>query len=163
MESPLYLFEPVKTELNSSLMAYAIITVLLALTLGYFSKKKVDYEQRNMKQMLLMLVFFGFMIMLGTTFFTWWTSVKIIPVTITETTIETPYGVAQLDNIRNAYIHTDKQSSSLSPELVRGMTKFLVIEEHGRKTHALSEEHYNIKEVLVALRKVLKVEEKKED
>lgn len=163
MDSPLYLFEPVKTELNSSLLTYAIITVLLALALGFFSKKKVEYEQRNMKQMLLMLVFFGFMIMIGTTFFTWWTSVKIIPITITEETIETPYGIAQLDNIKNAYIYTDKQGSSLSPELVRGTTKFLVIEEHGKKTHALSEEHYNIKEILVTLRKILKVEEQTED
>ncbi len=159
MESPLYLFEPIKTELNSSLMTYLIVTVLLALALGYFSKKKVAYEQRNMKNMLLMLVFFGFMIMLCTSFFTWWTSVKIVPVIITETTIETPYGLAKLDNVKNAYIHTDKQASSLSPELVRGTTKFLVIEEHGRKTHALSEEHYDIKEILVALRKILKVEE----
>ena len=81
--------------------------------------------------------------------------------TITKETIETPYGVAKLDNIKNAYFHRNNQVSAISPDMVTNSTNFLMIEEYGKqkKMHALSEEHYDIKGILDALRGILNPKE----
>ena len=67
----LYTFDPLTTELTNSTWTYGMMVIVIGLLLAFFSQKKVAKSQRLYKQILLMLGFFAFMILLGTTFFTW--------------------------------------------------------------------------------------------
>ncbi|MEM9822682.1 MAG: hypothetical protein AAF985_16490 [Bacteroidota bacterium] len=155
-------FEPITTELDKQFIAFLALAIGLSIALWWYNRKKLEYPKRKQQQMITLVGFFIIMIALGSAFFSWLTTKKIKTVNISEEAIITPYGTAEIDNIREAYIYFDKQSSRFSNEMVLDTTRFLIIEEYGRakKTHALSEDHYDIDEI----RKILleKIKELKE-
>jgi hypothetical protein len=154
-------FQPLTTELNQQFTAFLLLAIVLGIALWWYNRKKLAYPKRKQQQMLTMLGAFFILIALGSAFFSWLTMTKIKTVTISEEAIVTPYGKAQIDNIRNAYFYLDKQSSRFSKEMVLDTVRFLIIEEYGRnkKTHALSEENYDIVEIRKILMEKIKVRE----
>ncbi len=80
---------------------------------------------------------------------------KMGPVTLYETSMKTPYGTVVYTDIRNAYIHVDKQPSMVNPMVTRKSTKMLIIEEKDGNTHALPEENYPIEEVLSRMKSLI--------
>lgn len=156
-------FQPITTELDQQMVAFLLLAIGLSIALWWYNRKKLEYPKRKQQQMLTMLGAFIVLISLGSAFFSWLTTQKIKTVTIDKEAIVTPYGKAEIDKIRTAYFYMDKQSSRFSQEMVLDTVRFLIIEEFGRnkKTHALSEENYDI----VEIRKILmeKMKARKEE
>ena len=103
-----------------------------------------------------MLTFFAALICAGATFFTWLTTVKLTPVVMRVQDMDTPYGTVDYSDIRNAYYYQDKQTAKYAADKVIKQTQFLIIDEINRKSHALSEENYDIDQIFSLLKKQVK-------
>ena len=126
----------------------ALVVALIGLVLTiYFIKKPAASRARNMNMLIAMLTFFACIISSGTAFFSWLTVQKVSPVIISTETVETGYGTTEIGKISRLYFHNDVQKTLLNSSVQKGSTRFLIIEEIGGKTHALSEEHYNLGEI----------------
>ena len=156
-------FEPITSELDSQFYLFLGIALITAIGLGLYNRKKLAYPKRKQQQMISMLGFFVILIAAGSAFFSWLTTTKIKTVTISEESIETPYGTAAIDNIRKTYFYMDQQTSRFSSNMVLDTTRFLIIEEYGKKTHALSEENYDIRKIRSVLLDLMKKQELKEE
>jgi len=149
----LTIYEPV----NTSNYTLAIICLVLALAaigaLVYMNLqpvKSVDAKSPNgvnkkFKPLFSLLLFFTFLICISTAFFSWLTTTKVTAVNINEEFIETPYGKIDWKDIDRIYVHEDDNSSPFSNRDQGDPTKFLMIIEVNGKTHALSEESYDLK------------------
>ncbi len=146
-------FDPIQTGLTKDLMTFGILTIVLLCGLVIGNRMKVKYEQRHYKNMLLMLTFFATLICAGATFFTWLTTIKLTPVVMRAQDMDTPYGTVDYTDIRNAYYYQDKQTAKYAADKVIKETQFLIIDEISRKSHALSEENYDIDKIFSLLEK----------
>ena len=149
-------FDPIQTGLSKDLMTFGILTIVLLCGLVIGNRMKVKYEQRHYKNMLLMLAFFATLISAGATFFTWLTTIKLTPVVMRAQDMDTPYGTVDYTDIRNAYYYQDKQTAKFAADKVIKETQFLIIDEINRKSHALSEENYDIDKIFSLLEKQVK-------
>ena len=102
-----------------------------------------------------MLLFFLFLIAAGTAFFSAWNRIRLGPVNIYTSSIETPYGTIQFDEIRNAKIESNQQPSMINPQLNRRTVKLLIIEERSGKAHIFSEKDYRVQEILNGLKEAV--------
>ena len=155
METPIATFSPLA---NS-----AATTFILTMTVGLISLaaciwilRKPVIKAYNYKMLVAMLLFFSTLISLGSSVFMGLKLKKNTPIAIYPTSIETPYGVAQYDNIKNASIIADKTPSIINSSQSARITKLLVIEEKDGKAHVLSEEDYPITEILRQLKLAIK-------
>ncbi len=149
-------FDPIQTGLAKDIMTYGIATVVLVIGLIIGSRVKTNYEQRHYKNMIMMLIFFGALISAGATFFSWLTTVKLTPIVMRAQDMDTPYGTVDYTDIRNAYYFQDKQTAKYAADKVIKETQFLIIDEINRKSHALSEENYEIDKIFSILEKQVK-------
>lgn len=149
-------FDPIQTGLAKDIMTYGIATVVLVIGLIIGSRVKTSYEQRHYKNMIMMLIFFGALISAGATFFSWLTTVKLTPIVMRAQDMDTPYGTVDYTDIRNAYYFQDKQTAKYAADKVIKETQFLIIDEINRKSHALSEENYEIDKIFSILEKQVK-------
>ena len=149
-------FDPIHVGLSKNILTFGVLTVLLLIGLVIGNRMKVGYEQRHYKNMLLMLAFFAALICGGATFFTWLTSVKLTPIVMRVQNMDTPYGTVDYSDIRNAYYYQDKQTAKYAADKVIKETQFLIIDEINRKSHALSEENYDIDKIFSLLEKQVK-------
>lgn len=136
-------FEPLTQELDGQFAAFLVLAVVVAIALYFYNRKEIPYERRTQRQMISMLGFFVILISIGSAFFSWLTTYKLRTVSISKEAIETPYGIAEIDNIRTTYFYMDEQKARFG-NTVLDTTRFLIIEEYGKKSHALSEENYDI-------------------
>lgn len=157
MEEALYTFEPNLNYATSSLW-FGIAAAVAGLAGCVFLLKKATDggENRNYHLLGAMLLFFVFMIGISTAFFSWWTQRKIGPVKIYADAITTPYGEASFGEIDKAYIEEERQPSLINPNVTRERYNLLIIEEIGGKVHALSEENYDLRDILQKLRTAVK-------
>lgn len=102
------------------------------------------HERNRFKPLLSMGLFFTFLIAITTAFFSWWATQRILPVTIDEQYIETAFGKVSWDKIQRIYVHEDQQIAPFSGREVGKVTKILMIIEVDGKTHALSEDNYDL-------------------
>ena len=149
-------FDPIQTGLAKDIMTYGIATIVLVIGLIIGSRVKTSYEQRHYKNMILMLIFFCALISAGATFFSWLTTVKLTPVVMRTQDMDTPYGTVDYTDIRNAYYFQDKQTAKYAADKVIKETQFLIIDEISKKSHALSEENYDIDKIFSILEKQVK-------
>jgi len=146
-------YEATQTGLSQDILTYGLLTIGLVIALILGSRRKVAYEQVKYKNLLLMLGFFVAMISASATFFSWLTTVKLTPVVMRTQDMDTPYGTVAYDDIRNAYFHQDNQKSRLAPDRVVSKTQFLIIDEISKKSHALSQENYDIDAIFATIKK----------
>lgn len=139
--------------MSVTLLTALVSAVVLAGVLFYLYKIRNRPENKRLRQIGAMLIFYGVLIALGTAVFSFWNKQKIIPLVFTEQSVQTPYGELNYLNIRDARIRTETQTSLANPNLIRGKTDLLVIIETSGKTHVLSAENYDIRAVLGELRK----------
>lgn len=119
-------------------------------------RSKSAASNRNYRVLGAMLLFFVFLIAAATAVFSFWTTQKIDTVYIYENAVETPYGRVEFSNLKDAKIETQRQPSLINPSITRSSSRVLIIEEEDGKKHLLSEENYDIQEILRRLREVVR-------
>ena len=152
------IFEATKV-MSDTIVISLVLVVALSLILAYLYKIKDKPENKRLRQIGAMLIFYGVLMSAGTAVFSFWQNKKIINLEFTEKSVETPYGELKYNNIRDARIRTETQTSFANPNMVRSRIELLMIIEATGKTHVLSEENYDIRSVLGELRKRMATKE----
>ena len=155
MTEALYTFQPDLSDSYSTLITGLVIGLGGLAGALYLLKVPGSRENRTFRQLGAMLLFFGFLIGAGMSLFSWWTTRKLSPVVLYPDAIETPFGRAEFDQIENAYIKEELQKSFIKPSIPTGSYKVLIIEEIGGKAHALSEENYDLPEIMAKLKEAV--------
>ena len=158
METPLHSFEPSLNEFNSLTLLFFSLTLIFGIALYFQNKRKVPYYEKSRKRVFSMLLFFGLILFGATGILNLANTLRLKTVNFYANAIETPQGKISYDDIRSAYIFMDKpllmnQNDQPAPPQNNRM---LIIEEYSRKTHVLSEENYQIEDILKTLKQIRK-------
>lgn len=129
------------------------LIVFTALLLGYLYSIRNKPENKRLRQIGAMLVFYVLLMAIGTAIFSYWNNRKLIDIVFEEKSFTSPYGVVKYNYIKNAKIQTETTSSYANANIVRSKVNLLVIEETNGKAHILSDENYEIREIMGELRK----------
>ena len=153
MDKPLYTFEPLKQATDWVLIGTVCLVVLM-LIVAFFAKKqtKLDVNRRNI---ILMICFFIGSIAFGTAAFRLLSLWKLKPVQIFSNRVETPYGTAPINNIRDFYIKIERHYKPMNPSEVTDSSRYFFLMERNDKTHVLSEGDYQVDSILAKLNDVL--------
>jgi hypothetical protein len=148
MDQPIAVFDPVRTGNYNVVIICLVFAVLASIFIFFNFKRKTDFIAKRYQQLFSLLAFFILIISLTTGFFSFWAAQKFIPVKVYSDSVETGFGKAAFENIAKVYIHNDQQKSPITAAPQGEITRILIIEEIDRKTHALSEENYNIDSIM---------------
>ncbi len=151
MEQPIAVFEPMRSG-NYTIAIISLFFVGIAVLFFIYNlRKDVSYKQKGYKQLFSLLAFFVIIIAVTTAFFSSWAALKLTPVKVFSQSIETSFGNVDFGAIQKIYILNDQQLAPLSGNPKGDIVRFLIIEEVDRKTHALSEENYEIDSLIQVL------------
>ncbi len=152
METPLHTFEAAKNYLDSWLIGSIIIS-LLGFGLYVFQKKLPVRE--NLRGVLgLAAALFGLVALLSLGLKVV-SMVRLKPVKLYRNSIETPYGTAQLREIRDFYIKKETHYKPMQPNVIADSASYLFILERNDKGHVLSEGDYPIDSILAKMNDVM--------
>ena len=153
MDKPLHIFEPFK-HTTDWVLVWAFGAVMLMGLLAYAVSKysKLDVNRRNI---LLMLCFFVGILAAGTAVFRLISMWKLKPVQIYNDRIETPYGTAPFNNIRDFYVKIERHYKPMNPSEVKDSARYFFLLERNDKTHVLSEGDYAVDSILAKLNDVM--------
>jgi hypothetical protein len=163
MTEALYSFPPDTGDARFTLWTGLLIAVGCLAGAWFILRSPGRGETRNYRMLGAMLLFFGFLIGAVMTIFSWWSTQKLSVVRIYADRIETPYGSASFDRIKNAAIETERERSFVNPNLTTDSFRLLIIEETDGKTHVLSEENYDLPAIMQRLREEIKKEEERRE
>ena len=153
MDKPLYTFEALKHATDWVLVLTSCVVILMALMSFVVTKyAKLDTNRRNI---VVMLCFFIGIIAAGTAAFRLISLWKLKPVQIYVDRIETPYGTARLDNIRDFYVKLERHYKPMNPNEVKDSARYFFLLERNDKTHVLSEGDYQVDSILAKLNDVM--------
>jgi len=163
LDTKVYAFEPVNSS-NSTLAIFCAVLAICAIALLiYYNRKQaekasteVTENQKRLKPLLSLGLFFVFLISSTTAFFSWWATKKVSSVKVTTEYIETAYGKTNWENIQRIYVHEDQKVAPFSGKSVGEVTKILMIIELDGKTHALSELDYDLNAIGKAIKALQK-------
>ena len=151
-DDPIQAFSAVYSANQQNFQIFLLVALLLLGLSAFFFWKKGKKQGRNMRLLLSMLTFFGFIIAASTSFFSWLAVQKTGPVLIYEDAIRTPYGTVPFSEIVKAEIKDNKTTSMINPNLSTGGNQLLLIEEKGAKMHVISDQDFAVDEIFGALR-----------
>ena len=148
METPLYTYEAAKS--------YTDIWLVGALMLGilgfglYFFQEKIPVRQDLRKVVGLAAALIGLVAMLSLCL-KLFSMARLKPVKLYRTSVETPYGTAQLRDIKDFYIKKEVHYKPMQPDVIADSASFLFILERDDKGHVLSEGDYPIDSILAKM------------
>jgi hypothetical protein len=148
METPLYTYEAAKSFLDTWLIG-SIVLGLLGFG-AYFFQEKLPVEVRLRKVIGLAAALIGLVAVLsmGLKLFS---MARLKPVKLYRTSVETPYGTAQLREIKDFYIKKEVHYKPMQPNAIADSARFLFILEANDKGHVLSEGDYPIDSILAKM------------
>jgi hypothetical protein len=148
METPLHTFEAAKSFLDSWLIG-SLILGLLGFG-AYFFQEKIPVRQ-NLKSVVgLAAALIGLVavLSLGLKMFS---MSRLKPVKLYRNSVETPYGKAELREIKDFYIKKEVHYKPMQPNAISDSARFLFIVERNDKGHVLSEGDYAIDSILAKM------------
>jgi len=148
-------FEPADAGMQSISIIALIAFIAFGVGAALLLRQKSSGRARNTNMLLAMLLFFASMIALGTFIFNSLTQQRVGTVIVYENGIQLGKTELRFANIQNATIEASVQPSLLNPGVARDETEILLIADKNRKTWALSEDHYPVREVLATMRAAL--------
>ena len=148
METPLYTFEAAKTYLDSWLIGSIIVGIL---GFGmYFFQEKIPVRQNLRKVVGLAAALIGLVAALALCL-KLFSMARLKPVKLYRNSIETPYGTAQLREIKDFYIKKETHYKPMQPNVIADSASYLFILERNDKGHVLSEGDYAIDSILAKM------------
>lgn len=162
MGEPLYTFLPTNTTDSFSFWGSIAVVVGSAIALVYLLRKKSSGDAYRRQMLLAMLVFFALIMAATTAFFSFWSIQKIGPVVVYSEQMETPYGTVAFDDITRAYIEMNGKRSLVNPGATTNSVRMLFIEEIDGKMHVMSEDNYDIDEILAKMKSIVNQSEENE-
>ncbi len=144
------LFHPLTSAYSSTFWISLLLAILaLAYLLWSFKNKASKTRYTSIFQL---LAGFLFLLSIGSAFMTWLTRDKIGPVQIGAEQIEFADKQIKYNEIANAYIHTEKNTSAFNSTLILDTSFFLIIEEIKGRNHIFSREEYDILNMVKEIR-----------
>ena len=153
MDKAIYTFEPFKQSTDWVLVI--TVSLIIGMILGTWLLNKYVQLDTTRRNIIIMVCFFVGIIAAGTALFRLISLWKLKPVQIYNNRIETPYGTAQFNNIRDFYVKIERHYKPMNPEVVTDSARYFFLIERNDKTHVLSEGDYAIDSVLAKLNDVM--------
>ena len=149
------IFNPQNAVFSSTIVYGILFSLVFIILLIYLSRKK---NPDNAKYLSLFQLMTGLLLLLsiGTIFMTFLSQDQMSDVELHSDVIKYANRSIDIDQISNAYIHQEKEVSPLNAMIVRDTSYFLIIEEIDGSTHLFPEDHYNILEMVKAIRSRMK-------
>ena len=145
METPLYTYEAAKSYTDIWLVG-SLVLGLLGFA-AYFFQEKLPIETRLRKVVGLAAALIGLVAVLSLCL-KLFSMARLKPVKLYRTSIETPYGTAQLRDIKDFYIKKEVHYKPMQPNAIADSARYLFILEANDKGHVLSEGDYPIQNIL---------------
>jgi len=152
MTEALYVFAPDTSDAEFTFWTGMLFAAGGVAGTWWLLRRGGDRATYNYRMLGAMLLFFCFLIGTGMAVFSWWSTRKISEVRIYADRIETPYGIASFDQIKDARIETERDRSFINPNITTGTYRLLLIEETNGKAHILSEENYELRKIMEKLK-----------
>ena len=148
METPLYTYEAAKTFLDTWLIGSALLGLLGFGAYFFQDKLPVDVRLRKVVGLAAALIGLVAVLSMGLKLFS---MARLKPVKLYRTSVETPYGTAQLREIKDFYIKKEVHYKPMQPNAIADSARFLFILEANDKGHVLSEGDYPIDSILAKM------------
>jgi hypothetical protein len=157
MTELLYKFTPTSDD-----QFYLWLGIILAIvgfaTSYYLLKKPATGRTYTGNSILAMLAFFVGMMAISTAFFSGWSLRKQGKIELYQEGIQLGADQIPYGTIRKIYFKQDKSASIFQAQGTTKTNTFLVIEQEGGKTHAISEEQFPIGEIMTRIKEITKKE-----
>jgi hypothetical protein len=148
METPLFTYEAAKSFTDIWLVG----SVFLGLVGfgAYFFQEKLPVEARLKSVVGLAAALIGLVAMLSLCL-KLFSMARLKPVKLYRNSVETPYGTAELREIKDFYIKKEVHYKPMQPNAIADSARFLFIVERNDKGHVLSEGDYPIDTILAKM------------
>jgi hypothetical protein len=148
METPLHTFEAAKSFFDSWLIG-SIIVGLLGFGL-YFFQEKIPVRQNLRSVVGLAAALIGLVAVLSLCL-KLFSMARLKPIKLYKNSVETPYGTAELREIKDFYIKKEVHYKPMQPNVIADSARYLFIVERNDKGHVLSEGDYPIDSILAKM------------
>lgn len=154
MDTVLHTYAPTHTYLNNATLAGLAILLIAVAGLWWNYKRTVSPQQRNMRQLIGMLLGFAALIAAATIFFSWLTSERIQDIKVYADRIESNEGTIFAKQIRRIYFEQSVPQAPFKLNALADTTLLLVVENvaPGKTAHVFSAENYPIQQMVEDLR-----------
>lgn len=154
MDTVLHTYAPAHAYLDQTTLLALLILLIALGGLWWNYRRKVAPAQRNMRQLIGMLLGFVVLIAAATSFFSWLTSERIQPIKVYADRIESNEGTIFAKQIKRIYFEQSIPQAPFKLNALADTTLLLVVEnvEGGKTAHVFSEENYPIQQMVKDLR-----------
>ncbi|HHH50306.1 MAG TPA: hypothetical protein ENK52_04940 [Saprospiraceae bacterium] len=162
METPIQIFEPL--DVFSPILMICLPVIIAALIFYYFNaKREVTYEERNQRNMLSMLAVVVILVAFSAGAMEWIMTRNVGAVELYADKIMYSGKTVDFEDIKGVYIRNDAPGQVM-PSVRKAKEKLLlVIEEYNGKGHYFYDSNYDIKQMVSAISKQVKVYKEKKN
>lgn len=145
-------FDPSHGIITSTLLI-CLMVLVAAVAFAYFNQnRKVEYKDRNMKNLFTLLAMFVAVFALGFGGFEFFLNKDVSKVTLYENGLHLPKGEVNFSKVRNIYIYNANQSAVSAGQKGGKGDKVLIVEQYNGKNHYLYEKDYDIQNIIKPIR-----------
>lgn len=155
MDTPLFIFEADRSKEMLQLIIAVVATVLMIGAFLWLKRREMDVEKRNLQKTGLMLLGFGLIISIGSIFGMGFRLNQLQAVEVYKDRVITGYGEVPFEELRAVYLHVGHQNSIVAPSIKLDTTRLAYFEEFKGRSYVFSESHYEVKEIVNAVRPIL--------
>ncbi len=155
MDTPLHIFEATATKEWTTLIIAVVATLLATTFLIYLRRKPANYYRRHFRQLGQMLMGFVLVISVGSIFGGIFNLTRLKSVKIYEDKVETGYGLVRFNELKYVYLQKNNAKSFIAPSIELDTTYLAYFEEKSGRTYVLSDEHYDVEQLVKTLRPLL--------
>ena len=138
--------------LDSTMIWSLVLIGIAALAIWFNQKRKVGLDQKNMQNLISMLLGFVILLSLCALIFSKLTSERIGPVRVFPDRIVTNEGVIQASRIKKAYLQESVPNTPFQLNALRDSSLLFIIEEVDGTSHVFTEDNYPIRQMMEDLR-----------
>ena len=154
MELDDFTFSPVDQGWDWITVGFGGIAVLGLLVLFYQIKNKKQLSKSEISSTpIILMVGLATILAIGSLTYSFISTDQMETIKLSKTTIRTPFGVTNLDDIKKVYIYPDQNISSTDKNSKKEF--FLIIEEYNGTQHSLSSQVYDVKQIYKKLLKAI--------
>lgn len=155
----LHTFEPDSSDRLFLWLGLAVAVVAFYLTYHFLRQKKKGREHTK-AALIAMLFFFTGLMAFGTAFFSGWSVLKQGKIVLQQEQMQIGQRDIPYTQINKIYFKQEKQASPFQAINNTSVISFLVVEEKGGRTHAISEEQFPIGEIRTRIEEIFAANKK---
>ena len=149
-------FQPIHDSSYRAFLVFAALALLaLVGTIFLILTKSKTPKQRNLKQMLAMLLFFVTLISASTAFFSYWRFLELTPIEVKTSSLLINGQEIPFDQILKIEIDQNPQHSLINQSIAPQTAPLLKVQTNNEQLLVISKKQYDIDTLFLTLRKAI--------